>query len=127
MVQALNGRRVKVLGGFDFIKHEALAATVAQAGDRALLLRLEAPLTYLGRQFEHVVAQVRHGDERFDALLAQGQVDCHCLWVPVERFDPAHPLEVGWWRGADQVLSTLTLAGVEGLAKRPGSLLASQR
>lgn len=106
--KALQGRKVKLSGGYEFIK-DSVGGTVAQTGERAMLLVLDQPLDYGGRRFEHVVAQVQRNTRTLSGLLAEGRLDCHCLWVPQERFDPSRPLEVAWWRGRDALLSTVEL------------------
>jgi hypothetical protein len=74
--------------------------TVLAVEGNALALRLLVPVRLpSGKECHNLVASIRHANRIVDEIMAGHPVLCALTLVPVDKFDPARPCDVSWWRG----------------------------
>jgi hypothetical protein len=108
-VHQLVGRQVHVCGA-DLCG--ARVAAVIRAIDRdAKLLQLEfVPPVRIGAQtYPFGVAQPRLQRDGLLVLLTSGVLGCAVTSVPRDRYDPAQPFDLSWWRGGAAAIADLVL------------------
>ena len=109
MNSALLGRNVQVrTNDFMFIDLAA-RITFCSEHDRKFLLELNAPITYDGVTYTHLVASPRLVRDNLNELLNKGALGCAVTWVPKERFDHKKPLDLTWWRGGAAAVTDVVL------------------
>jgi hypothetical protein len=105
----LVGRQVYVCSAEFF---GASAAAVIRATDpdsKSLLLEFLLPVVIGTQVYDFAVAHPRLQRDNLAVLLRKGVLGCAITCVPSERYDPASPFELGWWRGGGAVIADLVL------------------
>lgn len=86
--------------------------TVVAVEGRALALRLSIPVSLpSGKACHNLVASIRHANRTVDEFMAGHAVLCALTLVPVDKFDPARPCDVSWWRGDGAAIGDILSAG----------------
>ena len=105
------GREIKVIGAED--PFEPSYGGVIRAADtnlNSLLLEFLAPSLIGGKEYPFAVARSRRGSEGMFSLIHLGRLSCSITWVSRDRFDPAQPFDLSWWRGGAAATADLVLA-----------------
>ncbi|MBA3040134.1 MAG: hypothetical protein KJ670_14290 [Alphaproteobacteria bacterium] len=85
--------------------------TVVAVEGRALALRLSIPVSLpSGKACHNLVASIRHANRTVDEIMAGHAVLCALTLVPVDKFDPARPCDVSWWRGDGAAIGDIRAA-----------------
>jgi hypothetical protein len=103
----IEGMKVEIIEN-DFVPTNQLAYVekVDLAGN-SLLLRLKEPLKAGNRVYHYAVAGTRLEGQHLSDLITGKGVGCAVIWIPAERFQPANPLDVSWWRGGAAAIATI--------------------
>ena len=64
----------------------------------SMLIELDAPVEWRGRQYWFLVAQIRSSSKATNEFAA-AQVECTFIGEPPERVNAEDRLDVSWWRG----------------------------
>jgi hypothetical protein len=106
----LAGREVQLTGAAD--PFDATYSAVIRAADvqsNALLLEFATPSLMGGKVYPVAVARPRGGGDLLSALVQHRRLSCNIIWVPSDRFDPARPCDVSWWRGGATATADVVL------------------
>jgi hypothetical protein len=123
----LIGRAARIRG--DEIVPEDLFAHIIETGEsqsygktiELISLELDTPYTFLNNGsyvysdavyngvYTHAVVQPKTQDEDISLLLATGSLFCNVTLVPADRFNPAKPLDISWWRGGPAPMTDVYL------------------
>lgn len=116
------GCHVKLLSN-DFITSD-LSACITNIKDceQKFLLTLDFPVTISNITYTHAVASPRLAKDNLDSLLENGRLSCAVTLLPMNRFNPNKPFDLGWWRGGGAVVTDIKLENQRSLPPLVGSL-----
>lgn len=105
------GREIKVIGADDpFEPSYSGVIRAADANSNSLLLEFPAPSLIGGKEYPFAVARPRKESEGTFSLIHIGRLSCSITWVSRDRFNPAQPFDLSWWRGGAAATADLVLA-----------------
>jgi len=75
----------------------------------SLLLEFVPPAQNGSRTYPFAIARPRLERDGLGTLLDSGTLGCGIVCVPEDRYDPARPFDLGWWRGGGAAIGDLVL------------------
>lgn len=75
----------------------------------AIIIKLEAPFSFAGVEYEYLQGSPRHEAVSFDSLLHGESVFCSFVRIPSAQVHSENPFDLSWWRGGGGVIGTLSL------------------
>lgn len=108
-VNQLVGRQVHVRGADLF--GASVAAVIRAIDPDSKSLQLEfMPSAQIGSQtYTFAIAHPRLQRDDLAVLLSSGVLGCAVTCVPLDRYDPAQPFDLSWWRGGAAAIADLVL------------------
>lgn len=105
----LTGRNAKILA--EEVIPSDLDACIIAVDERGkqMALKLNHPAIIAGKVYTHAVVGARLASDDLSALLRKGLLGCAVTLVPEERFDPAKPFDLSWWRGGAAAITSVRL------------------
>jgi len=106
----LIGRSVRVLADDLFGTSVNAVIRLIDQGSKSMLLEFELPVKLGEQTYSLAVARLRLERDDLDTLLTNGSVGCGVTCVSNDRYDPAKPFDLSWWRGGGAAIADVVLS-----------------
>lgn len=80
-----------------------------ESDSSSLLLEFVPPVRVGEVAFEFAVARARLERDDLETLFRKGVLGCGVTCIPPDRYDPAKPFDLSWWRGGGAAIADVVL------------------